>query len=165
MKKIASVILFLAMVLLIPGCSKIENNATVLNDNAGKLFLQDFLDANHTRGAYYGDTSLDDPQYPESRYFLIQNQEEHEKVFPEEAGLSVDYTGKMLLVYTFTAIYIRPISISNLSIESGGLTVELKMKEPRPGVGDACQPYQRYVIIQLDKAEISNAVISIQGDR
>ena len=163
--RILALILLAAVLAAVSGCSRIEANAAILNDNASEWIAPGFYESHYTRGAYYGDECFDDPSLPETRIFLVRDREGYDEIFTPEAGIDVDFSREMLLVCTFTAHYVRPVGIVKLSAGGDLISAELKMKDPRGlfqrGVGDACRPYQRYVILKLDKSEAERAEFRI----
>ncbi len=148
------------------GCAELPLDAQILNGNASEMIDKTFYDQNYTYGAYYNDyddgkTKLDDVSYPKERAFLITNQQEYDRVFASDADLNVDFSSEMLAVYTFTAEYVREIRIDEVAVDGQKLYIDLSMIKPRQGVGDAVMPYQRYVVIKLDKTNVTEVEINI----
>lgn len=148
------------------GCAELLLDAQVLDGNASKLIDKAFYEQNYTYGAYYDDyddgkTKFDDASYPKERTFLITNQQEYDRVFASDADLNVDFSSEMLAVYTFTAEYVREIRIDEVAVDGQRLCIDLSMIKPRQGVGDAVMPYQRYVVIKLQKADVTELEISM----
>lgn len=169
MKKLTlTLIAFLLIIGALTGCSKVGYNATVLNGNASEWINKDFYGRSHTRGALYeGENDPEDEANPESRFCVVRSREDQAAVFTEEAPIEVDYSREMLVVYTFTSIYVREIRIKEAKIESGELKLVLEMKKPFGGdlnifVADACAPFQRYVVVKLDRQEISNVEVTLE---
>ena len=168
MKRVAaSIIAITLLICLFSGCQKNPNNAVILDGNASGSIDSLFYDANYTRGAYYdGGAFLADESYPASRSFVIRTNEEYENVFSREAVFDVDFSREMLVIYTFTAHYVRPVVISDFSVESDCLRIELSMQKKRglfSQSGDACMPFQRYVIIRTGVSEVSSVEVSVKG--
>ncbi len=149
------------------GCGGNKYHATVRAesyDDAVYFLDGEFLQANRTNGASY--TVYEDGEYkseycldencPKERTFVIGSAKEFEDVFivtPQEYG--VDFESQMLVIYTCTAINVRQVSIKRVSYSSGSLNIKLKTKTPAHGVGDTCQPYQRYMFITMDKLDVT----------
>ena len=168
MKRICCFVL-LPMILIgiFYGCAQIPLNTQVLNGNASQMIDKTFYEQNYTYGAYYDDyndgkTKLEDASYPKARTFLITSQQDYERVFDSNADLNVDFSSEMLAVYTFTAEYVREIRIDEVAVDGQKLCIHLSMIKPRQGVGDAVMPYQRYVVIKLDKADVTEVEISFE---
>ena len=62
--------------------------------------------------------------------------------------------------YTFTAEYVHPIELTGAVLDGEDLrlegTIELVMN-----TGSACQPYQRWVVVRLDKLSVSSVSFQI----
>ncbi|MBR6409800.1 MAG: hypothetical protein IKS35_00230 [Clostridia bacterium] len=164
-RKLAALALsVLSVLLLFAGCAKVGLHATVLDDNASALIRPDFYDSHYTFRAHGADgvDPENDPN-PSFRFFFVTSREEQDRILSGDFSVSVDYDREMLLVYTFTAAYVRPIELKELRADSGTLTVILSMEQKRfPPVADACQPFQRYVILKMDKADVSDAVVTVK---
>ncbi len=150
-------------VLFLAGCARIENKAVLVNDNASGLIDRVFYANNYVRGACYDDTVLEDESYPDSRYFVIRSQDDFDNVFAPGVAVDADPEGDILLVYTFTSVYVRPIKLKHLYADGGRIFVELSMERSvfEAGVADACSPFQRYVIIRMLKTDISEFEITV----
>ena len=97
-----------------------------------------------------------DPEtLPETRIILIDEQSEFDAAFVA-CPFDVDPETEMVVVYTFSFIYSRPTLIKDVSFSDGVLSLKLANKRARLGVKDACAPFQRYVIIKLDKLDVDD---------
>ncbi len=134
-------------------------HAEILNGQAADLINQEFLDANRTRGAYDNndETAEGDGFLPSSRAFLVRTQEEYDKIFKPDAAVPVNFERELLVVCTYTSIYVRKVTIEDIEKDRHVLELTLEERHPRGGiaVGDACRPYQRYVIIKLDRTDVT----------
>ena len=166
MKKLTlTLIAILLIVGTLTGCSKVGYNATVLNGNASEWINEEYYGRSHTRGAHYdGENDPEDEANPTSRFRVIRSREDQDAVFTSEAPIEVDYSREMLVVYTFTSAYVREIKIKKAKIASDELQLVLEMKKPFSlgFVADACTPFQRYVVVKLDKQEISNVEVTLE---
>ena len=162
MKKLICILAFVVLIAcLFAGCAKNENNAVILNGNASELIREDFYGENHTRGAIYDDGASADSSCPDSICFIVKNQEDYDRIFTSDADFKVNFTSEMLVVYTYTSIYVREIEIKESKTEADRLNMVLATKKPSALVADACQPFQRYVIIKVEAQDISTADIRI----
>lgn len=157
--------LFFGIILIIcfnflMGCSNNKYNAT-LHDNANEWIKEEFLTANLTYGAYYGGELVDDNSYPASRSFILRNQQECEGILIENLSeLKVDFEEEMIILYTFTTVYHRNIKIKQIEMKDDALKISLQF-DKRSGIGDASIPYQRFLILQLDRLDITSVEIEI----
>ncbi len=142
------------------GCSDVYKNVRIVNGDASGLINEDFYADNYIRGAYYNGSEFDDPDYPESRTFMINDSEQLNSVFSSNTDLEIDFQKETLIVYSYTAINHRDLSIKKASVSDGILKLELKTKNSfRP---DTCVPYQRYVVIRINGTDIQNVEIIIE---
>ena len=169
MKKLTlTLIAILLIVGALTGCSKVGYNATVLNGNASEWINVDFYNRSHTRGALYdGENAPEDEANPESRFCIVRSRKDQDAVFAADASIEVDYSREMLVVYTFTSVYVREKEIKEATIKSDELQLVLEMKKPFGGdlnifIADACAPFQRYVVVKLDKQEFSNVEVTLE---
>jgi len=167
MKRICCfVLLIMISIGIFYSCAQLPLNTQVLNDNASEMIDKTFYDQNYTYGAYYNDyedgkTKLDDASYPKERTFLITSRQDYERIFGSKADLNIDFSSEMLAVYTFTAQYVREIRIDEVLVDGQKLYINLSMIKPRRAVADAVRPYQRYVVIKLEKVDVSEVEINI----
>ena len=150
---------FVALLLIVSslsGCSGIECNANILKD--GFTINGEWLECNYTRGSYQSDYNN---ELPESRMYVIKNQDEAEEVFTDTP--KIDFDTEMVIVYCYTTIYKREQRLDRVSFEGGELNIEFGVVNASPGVGDATAPQTRVAIIQLDKLEASEITVTYIG--
>lgn len=100
-----------------------------------------------------------DPEaLPKERIILIDEQSEFDAAFVE-CPFEVDLETEMIVVYTFSFLYSRPTLIKNVSFSDGTLSLELTNKRAKWGAGDTCMPYQRYVVVKLDKLDVDEVKV------
>ena len=82
--------------------------------------------------------------------------EEYNKVFNNNVeDLNVDFNKQVLIVYTFRSTDHRNLKLisANLQDKILEITFETIFKS---GTGDTSTPYQRWMVIKLDKVEIES---------
>lgn len=151
-----TVCLFL-IVAFLTSCSKSKNYNAILYDNAVEWINADFADSHRVAGALYTDAQQNGENFPRSRFFIVDSRTAAEGIFGDSFDLEVDYENEMLVVYTFSIEYILPAYIDSISLNGTTLTVNCKIKHIQ-GAGTACQPYQRWFIVKLDKLDIDSVV-------
>ena len=110
-------------------------------------------------GSWNEYAEIDDPDsLPSSRTILIDNRAEFDAAFVE-CPFDFDPETEMIVVYTITAINRREIKIKNVSFSDGVLSLKLTNKRVKWGAKDTCMPYQRYVIIKLDKLDVDEVKV------
>ena len=99
---------------------------------------------------------LKDESFPRTRTFIVKNQSEFDNIFTEKPQeLNIDFENRMLIIHTDTTIYNRPIKLQTLKADENVLTVKMKMKDGKFGVGDAAMPCQIYLFVVMDKLDIT----------
>jgi hypothetical protein len=169
MKKLLFIcLLTVAVIMCFSSCSRIEKSAVILNDNASEIINRVFYESNYVRGAYYGtDLVFEDEAYPQNRYFIVRNEEELNKIFTSNTGINVDFSSEMLVIYTFRADYVRPIELEKLHVDNDRIYIELNMEQKRRIFemprGDACTPFQRYVVIGMSRSDVSEVEVNVKS--
>ena len=161
---------FLMFILTIPiilysiaGCQKNKYNAKIYN-SAENLFLNSFLEENKVKGAYYKN-----PDYPDDadkkyyydetspayRTFIVNNLDDYSLAFAGDE-LEVNFDKEMVLIYIFADIYPNRNYIIN-NILKEGEKVKIYLKLEKNNKKDATAPYQRVLIVKMEKLDISEA--------
>ena len=150
MKKICMAcasILILASLLI--GCARIEYNATILKD--GFAFNLEWYENNYTKHSLQSEYNND---LPESRTYVINNQEDLNEVFASFP--QIDFDTEMVIVYFYTTTCNRKQKLDNVSFDNGVLNIEFSNVKAWPGVGDATSPQTRTCVIRMDKIEATD---------
>ncbi|MDE5715154.1 MAG: hypothetical protein K2I42_03375 [Anaeroplasmataceae bacterium] len=93
-----------------------------------------------------------DEASPSFRTFTIIQQDEFVKVFSKYDG-TLDFENEMVILYIFSDIYPdRNCYIKKINYENKMLTVQIKLQN-KPSK-DSSAPYQRCIMIKIDKLEI-----------
>lgn len=139
------------------GCSNLSYNAKLYN--ADTWINNDFADNSLIRNVYYSQSDSDekffsdDETCPESRTFIIENLEEHNTIFNNDIDiedLNVDFNKQMLIVYTFRATDHRNLKLISVNFQDKILKITFETIF-KSGTGDTSTPYQRWIVIKLDK--------------
>lgn len=161
---------FLMFILTIPiilysiaGCQKNKYNAKIYN-SAENLFLNSFLEENKVKGAYYKNPDYPDDadkKYyydetsPACRTFIVNNLDDYSLFFAGDE-LGVNFDKEMVLIYIFADIYPNRNYIIN-NILKEGEKVKIYLKLEKNNKKDATAPYQRVLIVKMEKLDISEA--------
>ncbi len=149
-KFIALGLVLLMIFTLFTGCSAIKYNAELF-DYANDWIKEDFINDNPIN-------CFANNEYPTERVFIVNSQEEYNKIFNENSNeLKVDFATQTLVVYTFGSIYRRNCDLVSLTIADDVLTITYKT-ENKSGVGDATKPYGRWFVVKLDKIQVDTVV-------
>lgn len=152
------------MTFIVAGCG--DDNAmpyhSEIYDNAVEWVDSDFAKNNLIRNVYYyndetGETmNTNDDSYPLLRTFTIKSSDECYKVFVENTeNINADFDKQILIVYTFRDINHRKLELIAIELKNDILQIELK-SESRHGVGDTSMPYQRWIVVKLDRLDFSS---------
>ena len=161
---------FLMFILTIPiilysiaGCQKNKYNAKIYN-SAENLFLNSFLEENKVKGAYYKNPDYPDDadkKYyydetsPACRTFIVNNLDDYSLFFAGDE-LGVNFDKEMVLIYIFADIYPNRNYIIN-NILKEGEKVKIYLELEKNNKKDATAPYQRVLIVKMEKLDISEA--------
>lgn len=137
------------------GNDEIPYNA-VLYDNVKEGIKTEFLRDNLTYGAYneYGDEPLMDMHSPETRSFIIKEQDELNKIFIEFLP-NIDFEREMVLMYGITSATSLPYKIEKIELKDELLKIEFKIVAPKRVPSDGPKPYTRWFVIKIDKLNIT----------
>ena len=165
MKNFVVFSVLLAMVLFFTACTTSPDK---LPSDIGDVLVYEvspddltkaFKAENRTYGAFYDDVSLEDASFPKSRVFVIKSQRDMEKIFSDEIDQStIDYRSEMYILYTFTTVYRREFLIDSSSVTKEGIVINYSLKSPDSDVplGDAARPFQRFVLIKMNRVDVDN---------
>ena len=128
-------------------------DGTVVTSQTPIVFSESFLAETAVQTWNTKPEEGDPEALPEERIILIDEQSEFDAAFVE-CPFEVDLETEMIVVYTFSFIYSRPTLIKNVSFSDGTLSLKLASKRAGWGVKDASMPYQRYVVVKLDKLDV-----------
>ena len=156
MKKVLSLILFLAALLILVSCNKLHadvvsadvyfSDGIPYDPNGEIFFTQSFLSETQVREWNSAETP---DALPETRTVVIGDRKRCDEVFTD-CPFDVDFDSEMIVIYVTTGIYNRPVRVKNTGLSDGVLTIELYTKKNGSGK-DASSPHERYVVIKLDK--------------
>ena len=153
---------------ILNGCGKgIHYNATII----GGTFKESFLKENMTLGAYYenenydpmdpnGNEYLKDNTSPQNRTFVVTEQSQLDEMF-EVFQFPIDFETKMLIVYIYTDCYLRAQMLESVRMEEDTLKIEFKIKPGKWGYNDARQPYQRTLVVELDRLDVETVSVAL----
>ncbi|MBP5428403.1 MAG: hypothetical protein J6Z04_03855 [Clostridia bacterium] len=175
MKKILSFFLLFAALFLLASCNKLHATACDVavfynedrskNTYVGKslsdqsVFRESFLSETTVSGEWNEYAEINDPDaLPSSRTILIDNQEDFDAAFAD-CPVEVDFDDEMIVVYTTTSVNRRETKVKGTKIDDGVLSVELYNRRPKNRGGDTCLPYQRYVIVKLDRRDVTEVKV------
>lgn len=123
------------------------------------VFQETFLSETMVSGSWNAYAEIDDPgALPPSRTILIDDQAEFDAAFVK-CPFDIDLETEMIVVYTLTFTNRRETKIKNISFSDGVLSLELTNKRAKWGAKDTCMPYQRYVVVKLDKLDVDEVKV------
>lgn len=148
---------------ILASCSVKRYNATIYNA-VEKSFRKEFLAYNITRGCIYGSDreviteaeSYNAPEY----YIYIAKTREHAEEFFYEFPFDTDFDKQMLIIHIFTSTCARQYEIKKISCRHGKLHINVGTEKMPFGINDGVPPYQRVLVIQLDRLDFDTVVIN-----
>ena len=159
-KRIVCIFVFIACLFATFGCSVRKYNATFFDD-AENLINAEFAEKNLIGNVYYpngdeGEYIKTDDSYPKNRTFVIRDTERLKEISVSNAEeLKVDFNKQMLIVYTYGALNRRKSELSDIKKNGDILQIFFK-SETKTGVGDTCMPYQRWIVVKLNKSDFNS---------
>ena len=154
MKKIfISFVSILLLASLLFGCARIEYNATIIRD--GFAFNLEWLENNYTKYSRQGEYNND---LPESRTYVINNQEDLNEVFASFP--QIDFDTEMVIVYCYTTTCNRKQKLDSVSFDNGVLNIKFGNVKAWFDVDDATSPQTRTCIIRMDKVEATDVNVT-----
>lgn len=158
MKKFAilfTMLMTLVLSLSSAACATSLPYNTVLYDSAVLWIKEDFQNNNLIKVIGFNDDNTEN-NLPSSRTFIVDNSDYFESIFIDDfSEFEVDFDSEMIIVYTFGIEYVLPAKIKKMTLSDKTLTVNYKI-QTIPGTGSACQPFQRWFVIKMDKLDISS---------
>ena len=80
----------------------------------------------------------------------------------KDFGYQIDFETQMLIVYFYTDLYMRPQILTQVNLEGRILRINFRTergKSSDPWHHDATEPYQRLLVVRLDKLSIDNVEV------
>lgn len=151
--KLTSLILSVTMLLcILTSCSNLSvwRYGVTLYDQAGGWIQSNFATENYV---IMGGT-------PNKRTFIVDTQEKYNEIFIDGIDeLKTDFSNRMLIVHTRTFITKRDCWIKNVKVENGNMKISYVIENkgfPFYNMGDGSSPYQRWMVLILDKIDIES---------
>ena len=148
---------------LLTGCSTNKYNA-VLYSNANEWIDETFLKDNRVKAYYlnenyiYGESDpsdkyIYDTTTPSSRVFIVTDEDEYNRVF-SNSPLDIDFEQEIVILYIFSDVNpTRDYKLKKIEVNDEILTVKTELE--RKDVDDTTMPYQRCIVIKMNKVEIN----------
>lgn len=148
---------------LLIGCSNNRYNA-VLYSNATEWIDKTFLNDNKVKAYYFNENYIDgqsdpndkyiyDEASPSSRVFIIDDESEYNRIF-SNFPLNIDFEHEMVILYIFSDVYpAREYKLKKIEVNGEVLTVKTELEQKN--VDDVAIPYQRCIVVKMNKVEIN----------
>lgn len=162
--KIIGLFIFIAFICFLSGCNDNKYNVVIYN-NATEWISEDFLKDNKVK-AYYlnedyieGESDLSnkyiyDETSPTFRTFIITQQDEFVKIFSKYDG-AFDFENEIVLLHIFSDVNPnRDYHIKKVNYQNQVLTIHLQLQNKASH--DSTAPYQRCIMIKIEKLEIDS---------
>lgn len=149
--KLTSLILSVTMLLcILTSCSNLSvwRYGVTLYDQAGGWIQSNFAEENYV----FMESE------PRTRIFVVDTQDKYDEMFTENTdGLKTDFSQQVLIVYTCVMTSKNYCRIREMKITDGNLKIVYEVYSS--GRPDACSPYQRWMVIRMNKVDINSIVI------
>ena len=160
LKNIVSVLLLLCLAFSIVACGEETDNGMTEEERIAYEDIEkyhaeiisdyemnsDYIMANQTKGAT-GNSAL-----PKDIVNIITNQTELKAAFSEFP--KINFEKEMVIVYFYTSVYSRPRELKGIEItEEKEMRIHFIEVSPGEGIGGACSPKTRPLVVKLDKIE------------
>lgn len=164
MKKIVSIVMMLVMCLsIVTGCKSNKYNA-VMYSSVQDWISDEFLKENRVKGYYknedfvegksdWSDSYIYDEDSPESRTFTITEEDKFNEIVTKHT-LDVDFKNQMAILFIFSDKSPREYHLKKVEVKEQTLDIYFKL-ESKKWIKDATAPYQRCMLVILDKLEIN----------
>ena len=150
----------LILILICSSCSSSIPYNAVLYDHADDYFKPEFLENNKLYGIYYYPDDKMMVDCPWTRTYIVSSQNDLESMMDDYESLDVDFDTKMLIIYTYVSKYEdNVIKIQDIKVNDKVANIKLKMHFPF-GKSSLTSKFQRFLIIKLDKQEITSATFN-----
>ena len=124
-------------------------------DNAEKWLKEDFASSTPLKS--------EDKSAPSNLTFIIKTQDVYDRIFKEDIPeLAIDFESQMIIIYTFTDYDRRENVLVDFSVENDAIRFVCDYRSPLPGYGYACEPYQRWYVVKMDKFDVRVAIFEIK---
>ncbi len=162
--KVIGLFLLIAFIWILCGCEGEKYNALIHNQ-AEKWISEDFLNENRVKAFYINETYIEGESEPSSKYiydesapsfrtFFITQQMEFIQIF-SKYNEYIDFENNMVLLYIFSDVNPgRDYYIKNIKYENQVLTIHIKLENKKSN--DSTAPYQRCLMIEIEKLEIDS---------
>lgn len=122
-----------------------------LYDYAVDWINEDFASANQV--GFDGDGPL-----LVEKTFIVDTQEKYYEIFIDGLEIEdIDFNNQMIVVCTHATSSHRQIFLTGISVTEGVLEISYRM-ENKPLVLDASIPYQRWMVVVMDKLNVDSVV-------
>lgn len=163
-KFLSLILVLLTFLSLFAGCSNNNRYSAVLYSNATEWIDKTFLNNNKVKAYYLNEKYIDgqsnpsdkyiyDEASPSSREFIVSDEVEYNRIF-SNSPLDIDFEHEMVILYIFSDVYPeRKYKLKKIEVNDEVLT--LKTEFEQKNVDDATIPYQRCIVVKMNKVEIN----------
>lgn len=164
-KFLSLILVLLSIFSLLTGCSNNNNKYNaVLYSNTTEWIDETFLNDNRVKAYYLNENYIDgqsdpndkyiyDTTLPSSRVFTVGDEAEYNRIF-SNSPLDIDFEHEMVILYIFSDVYpAREYRLKKIEVNGEVLTVKTELEQKN--VDDAAMPYQRCIVVKMNKVEIN----------
>ncbi len=170
--KVFSLMILMIFICILSSCSVYKYNAEIYNQ-AKEWISEEFLEENRVKAYYLNENYIEgesDPwteyiyekDVPSERTFIITEQYEFTNIFTKYEE-TIDFEKEMVILYIFSNWSPRDYHLKKIIYENQKLTMHIKLQHINSKIKDSVEPYQRCLMIKMDKLEIDS--VSVIEDR
>lgn len=139
---------------------------SILYNGVEEWIDDDFLRENRVYAYYRNENYIEGVSDPDEKYileetlpsslvFIITEENEYNKIFTK-SELDIDFESENVILYIFTDTNpSRKYNLKGIDVNDKVLYVQIGLE--RKNVNDATMPYQRCILIKMNKVEINEA--------
>lgn len=163
-KFLSLILALLTIFSLFMGCSNNNKYNAVLYSNATEWIDETFLNDNRVKAYYLNENYIDSQSNPNDKYiygttspssrvFTVSDEVEYNRIF-SNSPLNINFEHEMVILYIFSDVYpAREYRLKKIEVNGEVLTVKTELEQKN--VDDATMPYQRCIVVKMNKVEIN----------
>lgn len=163
-KKVIHFWVFVFGLLVLCSCGKSNYNA-VMYSHAEEWISESFLKENRVKAYYLNEGYIEEENEPSSKYiydetapkfrcFILTEEKEFRNIVSSYEE-DIDFEKEMGLLYVFADVNpYREYFITRINLDNQDLTIYFKLQNS--GKKDTTAPYQRCLLVKMDKLEITS---------
>lgn len=169
MKKLF-ILTMMMLTIFLTSCSK-NNNNIVIDNNIKQYLKESFLEENKVSAVFYPNSEGNVQEYLEegatSLTHIFNSQDEFNEILDfskiiNDFNNTIDFENKTVIIHIFGDVSPRDYLYKSDKLKNETLTINLKLEKISPKVADSTMPYQRVILIVLNKIDFNEVIINLK---